>query len=87
MEKIIAQIKKSSHLLITSHAEPDGDAVGSLIALGLAIGKLNLKTTLYNESPIPAVYRFPGNISPGTPFIFSVWSSLTDICVNHNYSL
>ena len=58
MEKIIAQIKKSSHLLITSHAEPDGDAVGSLIALGLAIGKLNLKTTLYNESPIPAVYRF-----------------------------
>ncbi len=58
MEKIIAQIKKSSHLLITSHAEPDGDAVGSLIALGLAIGKLNVKTTLYNESPIPAVYRF-----------------------------
>lgn len=45
-------------MLITSHAEPDGDAVGSLIALGLAIGKLNIKTTLYNESPIPAVYRF-----------------------------
>lgn len=58
MEKIIAQIKKSDHLLITSHAEPDGDAVGSLIALGLAIGKLNVKTTLYNESLIPAVYRF-----------------------------
>ena len=58
MEKIIAQIKKSTHLLITSHAEPDGDAVGSLIALGLAIGKLKIKTTLYNESPIPAVYRF-----------------------------
>ena len=45
-------------MLITSHAEPDGDAVGSLIALGLAIGKLKIKTTLYNESPIPAVYRF-----------------------------
>ena len=58
MEKIIAQINNSSHLLITSHAEPDGDAVGSLIALGLAIGKLDVKTTLYNESPIPAVYRF-----------------------------
>lgn len=58
MEQIILQIKKSSHLLIASHAQPDGDAVGSLIALGLAIGRLNLKTTLYNESPIPAVYRF-----------------------------
>ena len=58
MEQIIKKIKNSSHLLIASHAEPDGDAVGSLIALGLAIGKLNLKATLYNESPIPAVYRF-----------------------------
>jgi phosphoesterase RecJ-like protein len=58
MEQIIHQIKKSAHLLIASHAQPDGDAVGSLIALGLAIGRLSLKTTLYNESPIPAVYRF-----------------------------
>ncbi len=58
MEPIIEQIKNTSHLLIASHAEPDGDAVGSLIALGLAIGKLNIKSTLYNESPIPAVYRF-----------------------------
>lgn len=58
MEQIIHQIKNSSHLLIASHAQPDGDAVGSLIALGLAIGRLNIKSTLYNESPIPAVYRF-----------------------------
>lgn len=58
MKPITGQIKKSSHLLITSHAEPDGDAVGSLIALGLALSKLNIKITLYNESPIPAVYRF-----------------------------
>ena len=58
MEPTIEQIKNTSHLLIASHAEPDGDAVGSLIALGLAIGKLNIKTTMFNESPIPAVYRF-----------------------------
>jgi phosphoesterase RecJ-like protein len=58
MEQIISQIKNSSHLLIASHSEPDGDAVGSLIALGLALGKLRKKVTLYNESPIPAVYSF-----------------------------
>jgi phosphoesterase RecJ-like protein len=45
-------------LLIASHTEPDGDAVGSLMALGIALGKLNKKATLYNASPIPAVYRF-----------------------------
>ena len=58
MEQIIQQIKGSRHILVTTHIDPDGDAVGSLLALGLALGNLNLKTTIYNSSPIPAVYRF-----------------------------
>ena len=44
--------------MLASHSGPDGDAVSSLLALGLAIGKLGRKTTIYNASPIPAVYRF-----------------------------
>ena len=58
MDPIIKTIKSSDHLLLASHADPDGDAIGSLLALGLALGKLNIKATLYNPSPIPAVYRF-----------------------------
>lgn len=58
MDQIIAQIKKSQHLLLASHCDPDGDAVGSLLALGLAIGRLDKKATLYNASQIPAVYQF-----------------------------
>ena len=58
MDQIIRHIKDGQHLLIASHAEPDGDAVGSLVALGLALDKFGKKTTLYNSSPIPAVYRF-----------------------------
>lgn len=47
--------------MIASHAEPDGDCLGSLVALGLALNKLDKTTTLFNPSPIPAVYRFlPG---------------------------
>lgn len=61
MNQIIRYIKDAKHLLIASHAEPDGDAVGCLIALGSALRKFGKKTTLYNSSPIPAVYRFlPG---------------------------
>ena len=61
MEQIIKKIKDGEHILIASHAEPDGDALGSLVALGLALSKLDKKVTLYNSSPIPAVYRFlPG---------------------------
>ena len=58
MNQIINLLKNSNHILIASHADPDGDAIGALIALGVSLDALNNKTTLYNESPIPAIYRF-----------------------------
>ncbi|MGD9301477.1 MAG: bifunctional oligoribonuclease/PAP phosphatase NrnA [Desulfobacterales bacterium] len=58
MDQIIKQINEARHILLASHSQPDGDAVSSILALGLAIGKLGKKTTIYNASPIPAVYRF-----------------------------
>jgi len=58
MDEIINQIKKAQHLLLVSHCDPDGDAISSLLAMGLALDKLDKKVTLYNASPIPAVYRF-----------------------------
>ena len=61
MDQIIQHIKDSQHILIASHAEPDGDSLGSLLALGLALTKLDKQITMHNPSPIPAVYRFlPG---------------------------
>jgi phosphoesterase RecJ-like protein len=61
MDQIIQHIKDSQHILIASHAEPDGDCLGSLVALGLALTKLDKQITMHNPSPIPAVYRFlPG---------------------------
>lgn len=44
--------------MLASHTHPDGDAIGSLIAMGLALNEMKKDTALYNESPIPAVYRF-----------------------------
>lgn len=58
MEKIIRYLKTSKHVLITSHTEPDGDAIGSMTALGLSLQTLKIYTTLYNESSIPMVFRF-----------------------------
>ncbi len=68
MDRIIARLTASDHLLIASHKDPDGDAIGSLLAAGISMkalknkrGKNGLGPTLYNESAIPAVYRFlPG---------------------------
>ncbi len=58
MDEVINQIKNAQHLLLASHCNPDGDAISSLLAMGLALDKLDKKVTLYNASPIPAVYRF-----------------------------
>ena len=58
MDLIIRHVKKSSHILVATHMNPDGDAIGSLIALGLSLEALNKKITLYCESSIPVVYRF-----------------------------
>jgi len=58
MDQITNKIKNAQHILLTSHSDPDGDAVSSVLALGLALSRLDKKVTLYNSSPIPAVYRF-----------------------------
>jgi phosphoesterase RecJ-like protein len=58
MDRIINQLLSSNHVLLASHIDPDGDAVGSTIAMGLLLSATDKKISLYNESSIPAVYRF-----------------------------
>lgn len=58
MEKIVRHLQQSKRVLVASHIIPDGDAVGSLMAMGLALKFLGKDVTFYNESRIPAVYRF-----------------------------
>jgi len=46
---------------LATHVNPDGDAIGSLISLGLGLRQQGKRVYMYNASPIPAVYRFlPG---------------------------
>jgi phosphoesterase RecJ-like protein len=58
MDQILQRIKTARRILVASHKDPDGDALGSLLAMGLACIRLGKQATLYNESPIPAVYQF-----------------------------
>jgi phosphoesterase RecJ-like protein len=57
-QQIINQLKKSERILIASHVHPDGDAIGSLIGLGVGLEEFKKRVWLYNESPIPAIYQF-----------------------------
>jgi phosphoesterase RecJ-like protein len=61
MNLILQTIKAANRILVTTHTDPDGDAVGSMLAMGLALEWIGKQTILYNENPIPAVYQFlPG---------------------------
>jgi phosphoesterase RecJ-like protein len=72
MKKIIQHLKNSSRVLLASHVNPDGDAIGALLATGMALEKMGCQVTRYNESVIPAVYRF-------LPSVDSIQRRLTDI--------
>jgi len=58
MKPIIDQLKNSKQVLVTTHKNPDGDAIGSLVAMGQSLTRMGKQVTMYNDSPIPAVYRF-----------------------------
>ncbi|MDL2274648.1 DHH family phosphoesterase [Desulfosarcina sp. OttesenSCG-928-G10] len=58
MNSILHQLAKSDRILLASHTSPDGDAIGALLAMGLALEKKGHSVVLYNEGAIPVVYRF-----------------------------
>ena len=73
MKKIIQQLASSDRVLLASHSNPDGDAIGALLATGIALEKLGCgEVVLYNESAIPAVYRF-------LPSVDRIQKQLTDL--------
>lgn len=57
-ESILAELKRLNRFLISVHVSPDGDALGSQLALMLALKKLHKSVELYNNDPVPEIYRF-----------------------------
>jgi len=58
---VCEKLRGAERLLITCHIKPDGDALGSMLALGLAFKARGREVTLYSEEPVPNLLRFlPG---------------------------
>ncbi len=58
LDDILAALRRSERILLSVHKNPDGDALGSQIALMLALEKLKKKVTAHNLDPVPEMYRF-----------------------------
>jgi phosphoesterase RecJ-like protein len=58
---VAAAIQARQSFILTSHARPDGDAVGSQLALAFALDWLGKQVRLVDRDSVPAPYRdFPG---------------------------
>ncbi len=57
-ERIASAIREGRRFLVVSHVNPDGDAIGSSIGLSLVLESLGKEVSTYNESMVPALYRF-----------------------------
>lgn len=58
MRNIIQMIKESNSIYIASHINPDGDNVGSTLALTMALKKMNKDVTPLLEGELPSDYKF-----------------------------
>jgi bifunctional oligoribonuclease and PAP phosphatase NrnA len=61
IEEILRVINNGERFLVVSHARPDGDAVGSMLAFGELLGQLGKRADLVTADRVPPVYRqLPG---------------------------
>ena len=58
MNEICEKLKQSREVAIVSHFRPDGDAVGSTLALGLALKSMGKCVHLWNQDGSPERYAF-----------------------------
>src|SRR4029434_2028608 len=61
VNRIRDEILKRKRFLLTSHSRPDGDSIGSQLAMAYALDTLNKEVRIVNSDAAPEHYfEFPG---------------------------
>jgi phosphoesterase RecJ-like protein len=60
LQAVAAALRANDRFLVAGHENPDGDALGSMLAATLALRGLGKDATMYlpGEAPLPGEYRF-----------------------------
>lgn len=62
LKQLQALIRKSKTVMVATHEGPDGDGIGSILALGMGLKQLGKTVTFYMKDPVPKMYRYlPGS--------------------------
>jgi len=57
VREVLAQIERRKRFVLTSHARPDGDAIGSALACGQILGALGKEAEIVMHDPVPRIYE------------------------------
>jgi phosphoesterase RecJ-like protein len=61
LQAILKVIREGERFLVCSHSRPDGDAVGSVLAMGMFLEQIGKRADLFTADRVPTVYRkLPG---------------------------
>jgi phosphoesterase RecJ-like protein len=77
-QQVIELIKKSQNILLTTHVNPDGDALGSILALYLTLSKLGKNVTAVSPSEAPLSFNF----LPSIDKITSQFNGMKDFVIS-----
>ena len=58
VENILEAIRQANSILVVGHIRPDGDCIGSQVALALALESAGKEVTVWNQDPVPDKLRF-----------------------------
>ena len=61
LSQIAKTLRDHRSYLVASHVRPDGDAVGSSLAMGMLLKKLGKQVTIWNDDGLPLKYAFLRN--------------------------
>lgn len=74
IEELRKTIDKNNSFIVVSHVDPEGDAIGTSLALYYALKILGKNVCVYNESGVPKILKF----LPGSDELLSEISSINE---------
>lgn len=57
LQQVLHEIEQRRNFLVTSHARPDGDAIGSALGLGLLLRKMGKHAEVVMGDNVPVIYK------------------------------
>jgi phosphoesterase RecJ-like protein len=57
-QAVLEAIEQSRRVMICSHVDPDGDSIGSQLAIAGLLRDLGKEVAIVNQDPVPSMYKF-----------------------------